>query len=268
MNIFKTFALLLLLLGCSIPQRVPSSSPKDWFERRPYVALFEAGGKRIGLIGLHAKPNHVVKELNKLDDVYFSARRVLEENNFILMGDFNAGCRYLSKKRESNLDLTNNKNFQWLITRADDTNISKSHCSYDRMVKAGSISFVEGRGRVRKSGIKRTMSDHYLIWAPVKFGKKTIKVASWNIQNLGEKKASNKTVMKNIGKVIDDYDIIFVQEIMGKSNLPIRSLMANIPAHYSYIQSRPLGRGSYLERYAYIYNRNKLKLVESYVFSD
>ena len=45
------------------------------------------------------------------------------------------------------------------------------------------------------------------------FTGETIKVANWNLQIFGDAKASNDDLMNKYVEIINDYDIIFVQEI-------------------------------------------------------
>src|SRR3989344_3627006 len=48
----------------------------------------------------------------------------------------------------------------------------------------------------------------------------TIRVATWNIENFGQKKASDAQLMAAITDVLDEYDVIAIQEI---SNVDERS---------------------------------------------
>lgn len=53
--------------------------------------------------------------------------------NFIFMGDFNAGCSYVPKKAWKNIRLRTDPKFVWLIGDQEDTTVKKStSCAYDR----------------------------------------------------------------------------------------------------------------------------------------
>jgi deoxyribonuclease-1-like protein len=53
--------------------------------------------------------------------------------NFIFMGDFNAGCSYVPKKAWQNIRLRTDPKFVWLIGDQEDTTVKKStSCAYDR----------------------------------------------------------------------------------------------------------------------------------------
>ena len=52
-------------------------------------------GEDIALIPLHAKPDHVQTELAHLDNVYDEIVSLWDEEDTVLLGDFNADCSYL-----------------------------------------------------------------------------------------------------------------------------------------------------------------------------
>lgn len=53
--------------------------------------------------------------------------------NFIFMGDFNAGCSYVPKKAWKNIRLRTDTRFVWLIGDQEDTTVKGStSCAYDR----------------------------------------------------------------------------------------------------------------------------------------
>lgn len=53
--------------------------------------------------------------------------------NFIFMGDFNAGCSYVPKKAWSSIRLRTDSQFVWLIGDEEDTTVrSSTDCAYDR----------------------------------------------------------------------------------------------------------------------------------------
>lgn len=53
--------------------------------------------------------------------------------NFIFMGDFNAGCSYVPKKAWKSIRLRTDPRFVWLIGDQEDTTVKKTtNCAYDR----------------------------------------------------------------------------------------------------------------------------------------
>lgn len=56
----------------------------------------------------------------------------------ILLGDFNADCASLNKKRLAELALRTEAGFRWVIADGEDTTVRAStHCAYDRIVLHG-----------------------------------------------------------------------------------------------------------------------------------
>ncbi len=84
---------------------------------------------------------------------------------------------------------------------------------------------------------------------------KKIKVANWNIQAFGVKKASDSRLLKEYNGVITNYDIIFIQEVRDNSDIVFRKLCENLKDYDSKISSRA-GRTNSKEQYGVIYKKN------------
>lgn len=114
----------------------------DVFEREPLIALWEfiPTGEQFFTIGLHAKPEDVVNELNALDNVYYEAEDLYNNNKSIIMGDFNADCTYLNDTQYNNLLLRNDSQFSWSIPKTWDTTSGSTDCAYDNLLTTGSFS--------------------------------------------------------------------------------------------------------------------------------
>ncbi|XP_029657844.1 deoxyribonuclease-1 isoform X1 [Octopus sinensis] len=111
----------------------------DTFEREPFVVKFSIPSlsvREIGIIGLHVDPDTVVRELTALADVFKAVENKFKIDTVIAMGDFNAGCRYLSEKQEKSLSLKSDKYF-WPIEYGTDTTLAATDCSYDRFIIGG-----------------------------------------------------------------------------------------------------------------------------------
>lgn len=88
-----------------------------------------------------------------------------------------------------------------------------------------------------------------------------IKLASFNIQRLGESE-KNYTVL---AKIISKFDIIAIQEVMNKEGL--EELVHNLDYKYSYVISKPVGTKKYKEHYAILYKKtivNEIKNIGVY----
>jgi len=83
----------------------------------------------------------------------------------------------------------------------------------------------------------------------------TITIANWNLQVFGDTKASNLELMQDYADIIDNYDIIFIQEIRDKDANSFDKLCALLPEYDCRISSRA-GRSVSKEQYGIIYNKN------------
>ena len=108
-------------------------------------------------------------------------------------------------------------------------------------------------------------------------------ICSWNIQNFGEKKARNDTIINQISNEIEMCDIVAIQEI---SNIHekvdencTRTLKSEEHKNYQLITKslkKYLSNSTKIlmsdqvkdERYAFLYNSTKLELIDSYIVYD
>ncbi len=100
-----------------------------------------------------------------------------------------------------------------------------------------------------------------------------IRIASFNIQVFGEKKSSDTNVMRVLGHIFQQFDLIAVQEVRSPHARPIDKLVAQINQagwQYQATLSRSLGRTSQTEQYAYVWNTERIELLpdSAYVVDD
>lgn len=126
-----------------IPARVQLLShttlpdPQDVFEREPIIARFRSDDFDFTVVGCHIKPTDAKRELGHLAT---AARRILaaqpEEQDVILLGDFNADGTYLDETTLTNLFPTDE------FTIVIDNNMvttTKSKNTYDRIILTGGL---------------------------------------------------------------------------------------------------------------------------------
>ncbi|XP_051242982.1 deoxyribonuclease-1 [Dicentrarchus labrax] len=109
----------------------------DTFSREPFVVMFSSkytAVKDFVLIPQHTSPDSAVKEVNALYDVVADVRTRWDTNDIMLLGDFNAGCSYVTGSEWQKIRLFTDKSFHWLIADEADTTVSHTNCPYDRIV--------------------------------------------------------------------------------------------------------------------------------------
>ncbi|XP_018521321.1 deoxyribonuclease-1 [Lates calcarifer] len=114
---------------------------KDSFVREPFIVQFQSNKTAINefvLVPLHTEPTKAVQEMDQLYDVFEDVERRWNNTNVMFLGDFHAGCAYMSRTDKKNIRLFSNTNFSWLIRDKTDTTLSQeTNCPYDRIVVHG-----------------------------------------------------------------------------------------------------------------------------------
>uniref|UniRef100_A0A669F2X8 Deoxyribonuclease n=1 Tax=Oreochromis niloticus TaxID=8128 RepID=A0A669F2X8_ORENI len=141
----------------------PEETGQDTFSREPFVVMFSSKNtavKDFTLIPQHTSPDLAVRELNALYDVVLDVRARWNTNDIVLLGDFNAGCSYVSGSDWQQIRIFTDKTFHWLITDAAVTTVSQTVCPYDRIVVTTDMM----RGVVQNSAeVYNYMTDLNLI---------------------------------------------------------------------------------------------------------
>jgi endonuclease/exonuclease/phosphatase family metal-dependent hydrolase len=140
----------------------------DQFKREPYVARFKVkqGNFTFVLISIHTEPKTTVAEIDALDDVFmWAAKQFPGEDDFIALGDFNAGCSYATTAKLDGTRLRRS-GYTWVVPDDADTNLAPKACAYDRMVfRDGTKTDYAGSWGVDKSFEDGAVSDHWPVWA-------------------------------------------------------------------------------------------------------
>ncbi|XP_049758853.1 deoxyribonuclease-1 isoform X2 [Elephas maximus indicus] len=112
----------------------------DTFAREPAIVKFSSPFTQVSefaIVPLHAAPLDAVAEIDALYDVYLDVQKKWDLEDIMLMGDFNAGCSYVSLSHWASIRLRMSPTFRWLILDTADTTVKSTHCPYDRIVVAG-----------------------------------------------------------------------------------------------------------------------------------
>lgn len=112
----------------------------DTFNREPAIIKFSSPYTEVtefAIVPLHAAPSEAVTEIDSLYDVYLDIRKKWNLEDIMFMGDFNAGCSYVTHGQWSSIRLRTDPAFQWLIPDDADTTSTPTHCAYDRIVVSG-----------------------------------------------------------------------------------------------------------------------------------
>jgi endonuclease/exonuclease/phosphatase family metal-dependent hydrolase len=148
----------------------------DLFEREPFIVHFHPTScydvGDFAFMAIHVKPTDAVAEINQLAAVYDSVKTILNLENILIGGNFNADCTYVTASEWASIALRTDTRFMWTISDDLDSSVHSNDCSYDRIVLAGSRlqnNYLPSSGKVyyfdADQGVNETManlvSDHY-----------------------------------------------------------------------------------------------------------
>ena len=91
--------------------------------------------KEFVLAAIHTQPSNAPSEIDHLVDVYDDIVKRFGIKDVMILGDFNAGCSYVTKSEWKEIRLATDHRFYWLFTNDEDTTVSKSDCPYDRYIR-------------------------------------------------------------------------------------------------------------------------------------
>ncbi|XP_033938739.1 deoxyribonuclease-1-like 1 [Pseudochaenichthys georgianus] len=112
----------------------------DELAREPFAVLLKCPNtvvQNLVLIPVHTKPSDAETELNALHDVVEDVRERWQNDNIMILGDFNADGRYFSMRKKDSI-LISSAPYYWLIDDDVDTTTSNNNDhTYDRIVVYG-----------------------------------------------------------------------------------------------------------------------------------
>ncbi|XP_067855194.1 deoxyribonuclease 1 like 4, tandem duplicate 1 [Heptranchias perlo] len=159
---------------------------EDAFSREPFVIQFKSATTAVQdfvLIPQHTTPEDSVKEIDELYDVFLKVKNDWKIENVMILGDFNADGRYVSKKKMKTIRIRKDRKFHWLIGDDEDTTARlKTDEAYDRIVVYGdtfyqgivpnsakAFNFQEALNLTEEQALD--VSDHYPVEVELKLAK-------------------------------------------------------------------------------------------------
>ncbi|KAL0484216.1 DNASE1 [Acrasis kona] len=165
------------------------------FERPPYAVRVRpttagGNGKDFFIIACHIQPKNAAVEMDALVDVHEhfiatagnAALKKTITDRTIFLGDFNADCDYMTKKKWTEVRLRTSDKFTWLIGDKTRTTVADRDCAYDRVVVTKGLAVSKGVGisavpynfiekMKMSSDNAKLVSDHFPVDITVDFKK-------------------------------------------------------------------------------------------------
>lgn len=85
----------------------------------------------------------------------------------------------------------------------------------------------------------------------------TVTIAAWNLEVFGQAKAAKQDLLQDYASIIDDFDIVFIQEIRDKNETAFQALCDYLPDYTCNLSSRA-GRSASKEQYGLLYRNMSL----------
>lgn len=151
-------------------------SVNDSFQREPFLAEFmlldnygNSTGTEIVFVNIHTKPTLAVEEMSALGDVVsWGMENYSDNDNYVILGDFNGDCSYASYNELVELPISS-ENYTWLIPDDADTTVGNSRCAYDRIVTTSDLDGrLTGQWGIDEAISGVAVSDHKPVWFDIK----------------------------------------------------------------------------------------------------
>ncbi|XP_014903767.1 deoxyribonuclease-1-like isoform X2 [Poecilia latipinna] len=98
-----------------------------------------------------------------------------------------------------------------------------------------------------------------------------MKIAAFNAKKLGLRKVKNTKVCKYLIKIISQYSIVFILEVMDKTGKAMEMLLEKLRAvcdKYEMVCSSALGRNGYKEKFVCFYREDEVELTDQHQYED
>ncbi|KAK5913175.1 hypothetical protein CesoFtcFv8_002984 [Champsocephalus esox] len=100
-----------------------------------------------------------------------------------------------------------------------------------------------------------------------------MKIAAFNVQRLGGEKVNNEVVRDIIIKIVSQYSVVLLVEVMDVRGVAMELLLEDLNDYgdnrsnrYGMLCSEPLGPEGHKEKFVYFYRENEVEIIDSYQY--
>ncbi|XP_028567564.2 deoxyribonuclease-1-like [Podarcis muralis] len=146
----------------------------------------------------------------------------------------------------------------------------------DAAIQSSGLSSPSSISSIHTSRNTRAMGQSFtllLIFLGVQVVAGAFKICAFNIRSFGRAKAANRRVMGALVQILSRCDISAIQEVRDSRGAAIQTLLRELnrydPSHhYSRLESKRLGRGSYKEQNVFVYRMDVVSVTDWCQFGD
>ncbi|KAJ4926642.1 hypothetical protein JOQ06_014391 [Pogonophryne albipinna] len=237
---------------------------EDVITRQPFIVRLNCQNtvvQDLVLIPVHIKPKNAEAELNALHDVVEVVRKRLQNDNIMILGDFNADGPYLSKKKKKTLRIFLAPYHLLIGDDVDTTTTKKKKSTYDRIVVYGKRML---EAIVPNSAIAYNFDRE------------------WNLEDKQTKSVNvgwapfiglPTSTIAGCSQIVSEYSVVVLLEVMDESGKAMKLLLKHLNDYgdnrsnpYRKLGSEPLGSGRHKEKFVYFYRENEVQILDSYQY--
>ncbi|XP_076033466.1 deoxyribonuclease-1-like [Oratosquilla oratoria] len=239
----------------NVSNTFPFEDPEDIFQYEPFTVIFTTNLIDLPLfaiMALHVKPSDAPKEIDSIVKAYDSLNKAHNITDVFIMGDFNAGCTYVTSVDWETMHIHKNETYIWLITNHTDTTSGTTSCPYDRILMTGKalsrntyntsakpFYFNEEFGLL--DSLTDEVSDHYPVEVSLRGNVSPSLKANVTVRlgvevtttvNWADVQAMNMTLSTSeFDQIVQNTNVVIVVQVLGSLQETITSL-TNFSATY------------------------------------
>ncbi|XP_033991288.1 deoxyribonuclease-1-like 1 [Trematomus bernacchii] len=102
-----------------------------------------------------------------------------------------------------------------------------------------------------------------------------MKIAAFNVKRLGRTKVNKKDVREIIIKIVSQYSVVLLEEVMDVSGVAMETFLTHLNDYgdnksnpYDMLCSESLGPNRYKEKFVYFYREKEVQILEACQYVD
>ncbi|GAA6230627.1 deoxyribonuclease-1-like isoform X1 [Lates japonicus] len=102
-----------------------------------------------------------------------------------------------------------------------------------------------------------------------------MKIAAFNVRNLGMSKVNNDVVLKNLIRIVSRYSVVVMLEVMDTTGRAMQKFLRQLNNYgdneydpYAMNSSELLGRSWYKEKFVFFYRESEVELIDFYQYEE
>uniref|UniRef100_A0A3Q4H188 Deoxyribonuclease n=1 Tax=Neolamprologus brichardi TaxID=32507 RepID=A0A3Q4H188_NEOBR len=102
-----------------------------------------------------------------------------------------------------------------------------------------------------------------------------MKIAAFNVKNLGMKKVNNDIILENLIKIVSRYSLVVMQEVRDPTGKAMEKFLTELNEYrknkshpFKMLSSEPKGRNSHKEQFVFFYRHDEINVTDYYQYEE